>query len=62
VNVSIVTDPMGRPINNGKNFTATVSNTGFIVSTDRVTAAGAPSAAVVDALLEQGMDRKHGPG
>ena len=35
VNVSIVTDPMGRPINNGQNFTATVTNTGLILSTGR---------------------------
>jgi hypothetical protein len=40
VNVSIVTDPQGRPINNGKNFTATVSNTGLILSADRITSRG----------------------
>src|SRR5262249_56618761 len=34
VNVSILTDPMGRSINNGKNFTATVSNTGLVISAD----------------------------
>ena len=31
VNVSILTDPLGRPINNGKNFTAIVTNTGLII-------------------------------
>jgi hypothetical protein len=35
VNVSIVTDPAGRPINNGQPLTATVTNTGFIVSANR---------------------------
>jgi sugar lactone lactonase YvrE len=32
VNVSILTDPAGRPIYNGKNFTATVTNTGLVVT------------------------------
>jgi hypothetical protein len=32
--VSILTDPMKRPINNGKNFKATVTNTGLVVSAD----------------------------
>ena len=32
VNVSVLTDPMDRPINNGKPLTATVTNTGLIVS------------------------------
>ena len=54
VNVSIVTDPMGRPINNGQNFTATVTNTGLIVSASGQ-AAAAPAAAVVDALFERGL-------
>jgi hypothetical protein len=53
VNVSIVTDPMGRPINNGKNLTATVTNTGFIVSADRFAGYEPPTAAAVDALYEQ---------
>jgi hypothetical protein len=62
VNVSILTDPMGRPINNGKNFTATVTSTGLVVSADRITAAAAatPSAAIVDALFEQGFDSRVG--
>jgi hypothetical protein len=61
VNVSILTDPMGRPINNGKNFTATVSNTGFILSTTGNTPANAALApAAVDALLEQGLDASTG--
>jgi uncharacterized repeat protein (TIGR01451 family) len=38
VNVSILTDPSGRPINYGKNFTATVTNAGLIISADRITA------------------------
>ena len=29
VNVSVLTDPMGRPINNGKNFNATVTGDSF---------------------------------
>ena len=40
VNVSVLTDPMGRPINNGKNFNATVTNSGFIVSTRGAPATG----------------------
>jgi hypothetical protein len=48
VNVSILTDPQGREINNGKNFTATVTNAGLVVSADRV-------AAAVDALFERGI-------
>jgi hypothetical protein len=55
VNVSIVTDPMGREINNGKNFTATVTNTGLVVSADRVAASEAPAAAAIDALFERGV-------
>jgi streptogramin lyase len=31
VNVSLLTDPLSRPINNGKNFTATVTNTGLVI-------------------------------
>ena len=42
VNVSVLTDPMGRPINNGKNFNATVTNTGLVISTASVRAAGLP--------------------
>jgi hypothetical protein len=53
VNVSILTDPMGRPINNGKNFTATVTNTGLVVSTDRLTGSEPPTTAAIDALYEQ---------
>src|SRR5262249_2386592 len=50
VNVSILTDPQHRPINNGKNFKATVTNTGLVIS-----AAGGPlRAAAVDALFEKG--------
>jgi hypothetical protein len=59
VNVSIVTDPMGRPINDGKNFKATVTNTGLIVSADRTTAAVAPSAAAIDALFDGEDSREH---
>jgi hypothetical protein len=40
INVSILTDPMGRPINNGKNFTATVTNTGLVISTEADTVQG----------------------
>jgi hypothetical protein len=53
VNVSILTDPMGREINNGKNFTATVTKAGLIVSTDGVATAARPAAAAVDAVFEQ---------
>jgi hypothetical protein len=56
VNVSILTDPMGRPIDNGNNFTATVTNAGLIVSADQTTAAAVPSAAAVDALFEREPD------
>jgi hypothetical protein len=52
VNVSILTDPMGRSINNGKNFTATVSNTGLVISADRISGSKTPTAAAVDALFE----------
>jgi hypothetical protein len=62
VNVSILTDPMGRPINNGKNFTATVSSAGLIVSADRTTAADALSAAAIDAVFEQEMDARPARG
>jgi hypothetical protein len=51
--VPILTDPTGRLINNGKNFTATVTNTGFIVSADRLAGSEPPKAAAVDALYEQ---------
>ena len=57
VNVSLLTDPLGRPINNGKNFKATVTNTGLVISTDasvRAAATASPTAAAVDALFEQG--------
>jgi hypothetical protein len=49
VNVSILTDPMGRPINNGKNFTATVTSAGLVVSSSSV------KAAAIDALFERGL-------
>ena len=32
VNVSLLTDPLGRPINDGTNFKATVTNTGLVIS------------------------------
>jgi hypothetical protein len=35
---------MGRPINNGKNFTATVTSAGLTISADRTKAAESPSA------------------
>jgi hypothetical protein len=54
VNVQVLTDPMGRPINNGKNFDATVTNTGFIVTTIGASlASAAPAAPALDALFEQ---------
>jgi len=56
VNVSILTDPMGREINNGENFKATVTNTGLIISEGSRAAAETPSAAAIDALFEQEMD------
>jgi hypothetical protein len=57
VNVSVLTDPMGRPINNGKNFTATVTNTGLIISPRLRTAAAtaSPAASAVDVLFERGL-------
>jgi hypothetical protein len=58
VNVSLLTDPAGRPINNGKNFKATVTHTGLVISTDaRIGSAAiaSSSASAVDALFEQGM-------
>jgi hypothetical protein len=56
VNVSILTDPMGRPINNGKNFNATVTNAGLVISTrSSASAPEAPVAAAVDALFERGL-------
>jgi hypothetical protein len=55
VNVSILTDPMGRPINNGKNFTATVTSAGLVVSADSASPAARVRAAAVDTLLAQGM-------
>jgi hypothetical protein len=33
VNVSVLTDPMGQPINDGRNFTATLTRTGLVLST-----------------------------
>jgi hypothetical protein len=45
VNVSVLTDPMGRPINNGENFKATLSNTGLVLSSSAV------HAAAIDALF-----------
>jgi hypothetical protein len=56
LNVSILTDPKGRRINNGKNFEATVTRTGLIVSADGITAAESLSASAIDAVFEQGMD------
>jgi phosphodiesterase/alkaline phosphatase D-like protein len=53
VNVSLLTDPMGRSINNGKNFTATVTNTGFVLSAASTSGTEKPTAAAVDALFEQ---------
>ena len=52
VNVSLLTDPIGRPINNGKNFKATVTNSGLVVSTAAI---DAPAAAAVDAVFERGL-------
>jgi hypothetical protein len=42
--VSILTDPMGRPINNGENFTATVTSAGLTISAHGTNAAESPSA------------------
>jgi hypothetical protein len=42
VNVSLLTDPMGRSINNGKSFTATTTNTGLVISA--ASASGTPDA------------------
>ena len=53
VNVSILTDPLGRPINNGKNFTATATNRGPVVTSARFSGSESPAAAAVDALFEQ---------
>jgi hypothetical protein len=58
VDVSILTDPMGGELNNGKNFTATVTSAGLVVSPDRITTAVAetPITVAIDALFEQEMD------
>ena len=55
VNVSLLTDPVGRPINNGKNFKATATNTGLVISSRVNAASGAPAPAAVDSLFEQGL-------
>jgi hypothetical protein len=55
VNVSIVTDPMGRPINNGKNVTATVTNKGLVLSSERSRGSEPPTTAAIDALYEPDM-------
>ncbi len=56
VNVSLLTDPLGRPINNGKDFTATVANKGLVISTSgSASAIEAPTAAAVDTLFEHGL-------
>ena len=58
VSISVLTDPMGRPINNDQNFNASITNFGFIVSeagNAPVTASPAPAAAAVDALFERDM-------
>ena len=56
VNVSLLTDPLGRPIDQGTNFKATVTNTGLVISSSLSSAASAaPAAAAVDALFEQGL-------
>ncbi len=56
VNVSLLTDPLGRPINNGKDFTATVANTGLVISpTASAAAIEAPTAAAIDSLFEHGL-------
>ena len=51
VNVNIVTDPEGRPINNGQPLTATVTNTGLVDSSDL-------QAAAVDAYFEREDHRR----
>jgi len=56
LNVSVLTDPMGRRINNGKNFTATLTHSGFILSTTGAApASDAPAASAIDALSELGL-------
>ena len=57
VNVSLLTDPLGRPINNGNNFNATVSNKGLVISSS-LSAEGSqsPAPAAVDALFARGLD------
>jgi hypothetical protein len=55
VNASLLTDPQGRPINNGTDFEAAITVKGFVVSPSP--SAAAPSAshsAIVDAALEHG--------
>jgi hypothetical protein len=54
---------MGRAINNGKNFTATVTNAGLVISTRAETAADVPpSARAIDALFERGIVPAPGEG
>jgi len=56
VNVSLLTDPQGRPINNGKNFSATVTHSGLIISPSLIAASSdAPAPAAIDALFERGL-------
>jgi hypothetical protein len=56
LNVSVLTDPMGRSINNGKNFAATLTHTGFVLSTaGNAPATAAPAATAIDALFERGV-------
>jgi hypothetical protein len=56
INVSLLTDPVGRPINNGQNFAATLTRSGFILSTiGSMPAVATPAAAAIDAVFERGM-------
>jgi hypothetical protein len=57
MNVSILKDAMEVPINNGQSFAATLTRSGFILSTIGVTPsiATSPAAAAIDALFEHGL-------
>jgi hypothetical protein len=56
VNVSLVTDPQGRPINDGQNLTATATPTGLALFTQvKAAAIERPAPGSVDALFEQGL-------
>jgi len=58
ISSALLTDSFGRPIDNGHKVVATVSRSGLIIAAvggSSAAAIGAPKAAAVDALFEQGL-------